>query len=156
MRTAGTLVAALSSVLLLVACPTTPLTGAPADFAVYDKGDVRQAVSFDRVVYQVKRVENKPLADLAFWRVALKEHVEKAGYVVTTDGAIDATGKPGYYIESTAPRGTADYIYLVALFVHDKNLIVIESAGEVEAYKSKRDKIFAAIKATDLAGAGGR
>ncbi len=47
-------------------------------------------------------------------------------------------------------------MYLVALFVQGNNLIVIESAGEVEAYKSKREKIFAALKATDVAGAGGR
>ena len=156
MRTACTLVAALLGSLLLIACPTMPLTVAPADFAVYDTGEMRQAVSFDRVVYQVKRVANKPLADLAFWRVAIKEHFEKAGYIVTTDGAIDAAGKPGYYIESTAPRGTADYMYLVAVFIQDENLIVVESAGELAAYNARREKIFATIKATDLAGTGGR
>ncbi len=156
MRTACTLVAALLGSLLLIACPTMPLTVAPADFAVYDTGEMRQAVSFDRVVYQVKRVANKPLADLAFWRVAIKEHFEKAGYIVTTDGAIDAAGKPGYYIESTAPRGTADYMYLVAVFIQDENLIVVESACELAAYNARREKIFATIKATDLSGRGGR
>jgi hypothetical protein len=117
---------------------------------VYDGRDSRQAVSFDRVLYQMKRVENKPFADLAFWQVALKERLTKAGYVVTADGPLDAAGKPGYYIETTAPHGTSDYAYLVALFVQDRSLIVIESAGELAAYKAQREKIHAAIKAGEL------
>jgi hypothetical protein len=128
-------------------CTTPPPSGMPADFGVYEGRDARQAVSFDRVVYQVKRVENKPFADLAFWQIALKERLTKAGYVVTADGPLYAAGKPGYYIETTAPRGASDYMYLVALFVQGKDLIVIESAGEVASYKAQREKILAAIKA---------
>ena len=155
MKAALSLVSLLASS-ALVGCVTPPPSGAPADFGVYEGRDARQAVSSDRVVYQVKRVENKPFADLAFWQIALKERLTKAGYVVTADGALDAAGKPGYYIETTAPRGASDYMYLVALFVQDKTLIVIESAGEVAAYKAQREKILAAIKAVDLAGNGAR
>jgi len=156
MKAALSLVVSLLVALALGGCTTPPPSGAPADFGVYDGRDSRQAVSFDRVVYQVKRVGNKPFADLAFWQVALKERLTKAGYVVTADGALDAAGKPGYYIETTAPRGASDYMYLVALFVQDKNLIVIESAGEVAAYKAQREKILAAIKAVDFTGSGAR
>lgn len=152
--------AALSLVVSLLVtlggCTTPPPRGVPADFGVYDGREARQAVSFDRVVYQVKRVENKPFADLGFWQIALKERLTRAGYVVTADGALDAAGKPGYYIETTAPRGASDYMYLVALFVQDKSLIVIESAGEVAAYKAQREKILAAIKAGELTGSGAR
>src|SRR4051812_7964054 len=152
MKTAPNLIVSLLLAWALGGCTTPPPSGAPADFGVYDGREARQAVSFDRVVYQVKRVENKPFADLAFWQIALKERLTKAGYVVTADGPLDAGGKPGYYIETTAPHGASDYMYLIAVFVQDKTLIVIESAGEVAAYKAQREKILAAIRAGDLKG----
>lgn len=141
---------------LLAGCTSLPHSAAPAEFATYESKDSLQAVSAERVVYQLKRVGNKPFADLAFWQVALKERLLKGGYVVTAQGPIEASGHKGYFIETTVPRGTSDYSYLVALFVQDKNLIVIESAGELSAYKAQRQKIFAAIKASDLTGGGAR
>lgn len=145
-------VALLLALVWLAGCTPLPRSAAPADFAAYEGKESVQAVSAERVVYQLKRLENKPFAELAFWQVALKERLLKAGYVLATEGAIEASGHKGYFIETTAPRGTADYIYLVALFVQDKNLIVIESAGELKAYQVQREKIFAAIRAGDLAG----
>ncbi|MDH4188790.1 MAG: hypothetical protein OEW21_01105 [Betaproteobacteria bacterium] len=145
-------IALLAGAWLLGGCTSVPRTGAPADFGAYEGVDSLQAASFDRVVYQVKRVENKPYADLAFWQVALKERLVKAGYVVTAEGAIEAGGQKGYYLETTVPRGSADYSYLVALFVKDKNLVLIESAGELAAYRAKREKIFAAIRASEPGG----
>jgi hypothetical protein len=156
MKRARSLVVSLIAASTLAGCTTPPPSGVPAGFGVYDGRDARQAISFDRVVYQVKRVENKPFADLAFWQIALKERLTKAGYVVTAEGTLDAAGKPGYYIETTAPHGAFDYMYLVALFVQDRTLIVIESAGELAAYKAQREKILAAIKAGELSGSGGR
>lgn len=140
--------------LLLVGCttPVPPRSESPADFGTYDNPKMLKAVSADRVVYQVKHLENKPFADQGFWQVALKERLTKTGYVVTSEGAIESAGKPGYYVETTAPRGTTDYMYLVALFVQDKQLIVVESAGELAAYKARRDTIFAAIKAGNVTG----
>jgi len=154
MNAARRFIAALAGASLLGACTTPPKSEVPQGFGVYQGGEVRQAASFDRVVYQVKRVDNKPYANLEFWRIALKERLAKTGYVVTADGELSAAGKPGYFIETTAPRGVADYMYLVALFVRDKDLVVIEAAGELQAYKAQREKIFAAIKASDFAGGG--
>ncbi len=143
-----------ATTVLLAGCttPAPPKREAPADFGIYDKPNVLKAVSADRVVYQVKYLENKPLADQGFWQIALKERLAKTGYVVTSEGAIESAGKQGYYVETTAPRGTTDYIYLVALFVQDKQLIVVESAGELAAYKARRETIFSAIKAGNLTG----
>lgn len=146
----------LALVALCIGCTPLPRSEAPADFGTYENPKSLQAVSPDRVVYQVKRLENKPFAEQAFWQVALKERLAKAGYVITEEGAIESGGKKGYYVETTAPRGTADYMYLVALFVQDKQLIVVESAGELAAYKGRREKIFAAIRASDLTGTGPR
>ena len=143
-------IALATTTLLLAGCTTPvppPRSEAPADFGTYENPKVLKAVSADRVVYQVKHLENKPLANQDFWQVALKERLAKTGYVVTSEGAIESSGKKGYYVETTAPRGATDYMYLVALFVLDKEIIVVESAGEVAVYKARRDAIFAAIKA---------
>ncbi|MES2949554.1 MAG: hypothetical protein V4858_13515 [Pseudomonadota bacterium] len=149
------LLALAAVVALSVGCttPPPPRSVGPAEFGTYENPKSLQAVSADRVVYQVKHLENKPFADQGFWQVALKERLVKAGYVVTSEGAIESAGKTGYYVETTAPRGTTDFMYMVALFVQDKQLIVVESAGELATYKARRDSIFAAIKAGDLAGA---
>ncbi len=140
--------------LLLAGCtpPVAPLPNGPAEFGVYANRSRLKAVSADRVVYQVKRLENKPFADQGFWQAALKERLTKTGYVVTSEGAIESGASKGYFVETTAPRGTTDYMYLVALFVQDKQLIVVESAGELASYQSKRDSIFAAIKTGNVAG----
>ncbi len=136
---------------LLAGCGTTlPDSQAPAGFASYEGQEKRQAVNAERVVYQVRNIENKPQADAAFWQLALKERLLKAGYVLVAEGPLEAGARKGYYIETTAPRGPADYMYLVAIFVQDKQITVAESAGELAAYKAQRDKIFAALRSDGL------
>ncbi len=142
-----------ATALVLVACttppPPPPRPTGPADFGVYAYPFALKAVSADRVVYEVQRLPNKPLADQGFWQVALKERLVKTGYVVTREGAIESAGKKGYYIETMAPRGTTDYVYLVALFVQDQQITLVESAGALAAFEARRDAIFAAIKSGD-------
>lgn len=136
---------------LLAACTTPPpQSGMPAGFASYDSKDRLQAVNAERVVYQVRNIENKPQADQAFWQLALKERLLKAGYVLVSEGPVESGARKGYYIETAAPRGAADYIYLVAIFVQDKQITVLESAGELAAYRAQRDKIFAALRSDGL------
>jgi hypothetical protein len=118
----------------------------PTAFSSYDGTDPKRAVSFDRVVFQVKRIDNKPVADLAFWKIALKERLLKTGYVLTKDGDITAIGATGYFIETSAPYGVVDYNYLVAVFVDNKDIVVVEAAGEVASYQVNRENIFVAIR----------
>lgn len=134
---------------LLAACTTPPpASQTPAGFADYEGTRKLQAANAERVVYQVRQIDNKPRADLAFWRVAMKEHLLKSGYVLVTEGELGDAARPGYYIETSAPRGSADYNYLVAIFVQDQHITVIESAGELAAYKARREQIFAALKSS--------
>lgn len=136
---------------LLTACVATmPESKVPASFASYEGQEKLQAASAERVVYQVRNIENKPQADQAFWQMALKERLLKAGYVFVAEGAVEAGVRKGYFIETTAPRGAADYMYLVAIFVQDRQITVVESAGEVAAYKAQRDRIFAALRSDAL------
>lgn len=139
---------------LLAACGTPPASRTPAGFADYEGTQKLQAVNAERVVYQVRQIDNKPRADLAFWRVAMKEHLLKSGYVLVTEGELGDAARPGYFIETSAPRGSADYSYLVAIFVQDQHITVIESAGELATYKAQREQIFAALKASAAASAG--
>jgi hypothetical protein len=137
---------------LLVACTTPPpASQTPAGFADYEGTQKLQAVNAERVVYQVRQIDNKPRADLAFWRVAMKEHLLKSGYVLVTEGELGDAARPGYFIETSAPRGRADYMYLVAIFVQDQHITVIEAAGELAAYKARREQIFAALKSSGAA-----
>ncbi len=50
-----------------------------------------------------------------------------------------------------APVGTSDYLYSIALFVHNKSIILIESAGEISAYDKQAKNIMKLINTTDIA-----
>lgn len=136
------------SVILFSAC--THLSPVPETFSVYDGSNPKRAVSFDRVVYQIKRVDNEPKADLSFWKVALKERLVKTGYRLAGESDVIANGFPGYLIETVAPHGAVDYNYWVAVFVDKSDLVVIEATGEVVNFKANRAKILAAIQNMDL------
>ena len=119
----------------------------PAGFARYTKAENIKAVSPEGVVYRVRTEDNKPYAELPFWKEALKKRMLDAGHVFLDEAPVSADAVPGYLLELTAPHGRADYTYLMAVFVRDKKIIIVESAGEVTHITRRRKAILTAIKA---------
>lgn len=118
---------------------------APSGFATYEKGGAFRAVSPDGVIYRVRDEKNKPQAELAFWKEALKKRMLDAGYRFVSESDVKAGAAPGYLLELNAPQGSQDYTYLTALFVQGDRLVIVESAGEVSRFKSRRDVVLEAI-----------
>lgn len=124
---------------------------APTGFAAYEGSDRFRAVSPDGVVYRVRQERNKPEADLPFWKEALKKRMLDAGYQVQREGDIKAKGgEPGALLELSAPLGTVDYSYLVAIYVKGGHIIIAEAAGDVLRVKDRHDALVAALQATEL------
>lgn len=118
---------------------------APKGFAPLDIEPQFEAVTPEGVMYRVRREENKPRATLQFWRKALKQRMKDAGYVFVAEQDVKAAGVPGYLIELAAPFGNKDYAYLVAVFVRDKHLTIVEAAGELKQVRPRRAALVKAI-----------
>jgi len=141
--------------LLLTACPaqhTTPhgASSVPEGFAAYDKAKQLSAISPEGVRYAIRYEKNEPHADLSFWQAAMKKRLLDTGYAFISDSTIKSGNQSGYLLELSAPAGNQDYTWLIALFVHDKQLQIIEATGEEKVFKLHRETIVAAMKAAGI------
>ncbi|MFH1463714.1 MAG: DUF4349 domain-containing protein [Pseudomonadota bacterium] len=121
------------------------LDAPPAGFAPYRGRKVFRAVSPDGVVFRVRTAEHEPEADLAFWQEAMQKRQEEAGYRELSAAGVSAGSLTGTLLELTAPMGTDDYTYLVALFLAGKRLVIVEAAGEVSRFAARREAVIEAI-----------
>ena len=136
----------LGCALLVAACSAPFRATAPKGFAALDSDDPFQAVTPEGVMYRVRQQDNRPRADLSFWRKALKQRMVEAGYVFIADKDIKAGAVPGYLLELAAPFGQRDYGYLIAVFVRGDDLTLVESAGEISQMRKRREALLAAIQ----------
>lgn len=124
---------------------------APDEFAAYDRGAIFQgplrAVSPDGVIFTVRTEKNKPKADLAFWRDAMKTRLQQAGYRIVSDSTCAMKGAEGVLLQTAAPVGNQDYFYWVAfsLSPNGNRILVAEAAGESKRFLAKRDALRKAI-----------
>lgn len=127
---------------------TAPSAGKliPEGFARYTKARQIKAVSPEGVIYRVRSEDNKPFAELPFWKEALKKRMLDAGYIFLREAPIQADAQEGYLLELTAPYGQQDYTYLMAVFVLKKKIKIVEAAGEVSDLAAHRAAIFEAIQ----------
>lgn len=123
----------------------TFLADPPEGFAPYKAKKAYRAVSPDGVVFRVRAAEHEPEADLGFWKEAMQKRMTEAGYQVLSEAGIEASGTPGTLLELTAPYGTDDYSYLLAVFPAGKEIVIVEAAGEVATFGERRDAVLEAI-----------
>ena len=124
---------------------TRATAAAPAGFSAWHDHRRFRAVSPDGVMYRVRTTRHKPAATLAFWKEALRERMEAAGYRVTSETERTAGGVAGSWLVLQAPLGTADYTYAVGVFPTPQQLILVEAAGEISDYAARADAIAAAV-----------
>ncbi len=139
----------LICILLTTGCKTTvaPRGAVPEGFALYDTREIVKAVSPDGVMFRIRAEKNEPEADLPFWSEALKIRMLNAGYRFLKESDVMAGNHRGYLLELAAPLGVKDYSYLIALFLNDRDqLLIVESVGEVTLFNTRREDIVAAIK----------
>ena len=122
----------------------------PEGFAPYKGRRPYRAVSADGVMYRVRYEKNKPKAELAFWKEALKSRMIDAGYRFQAESDLEVSGHPGYLLELAAPLGTQDYTYLNAIFVHGRKLVIVEASGEVSQFQKHRASLLDAINHLEL------
>jgi predicted amidohydrolase len=104
-------------------------------------------MSPDGVLFTVRTEKNKPKADLAFWREAMKTRLSQAGYRVVSDSACAMKGSDGVLLQLAAPMGNQDWFYWIAftLSPNGKRILVAEAAGESKRFLARRDAVRKAI-----------
>ncbi len=151
MRPAALLVPALFLlVLTAVGCVPLEKIPTPEGFARYTETGEFKAVSPERVVFRVRSEDNRPRADLPFWKEALKKRMLDAGYIFLREAPVTADSDPGYLLELTAPYGQQDFTYLTAVFVRPEKIVIVGAAGEVTDLAGRREAILEAIKGLRL------
>lgn len=124
---------------------------APREFARYPRGVVfkgpMRSVSPDGVLFTVRSEKNKPEADLAFWRDAMKTRMSQAGYRVVADTSCKMKGADAALLKLAAPVGNQDYLYWIAFSLNASRsrILVAEAAGESRTFLARQDEISKAI-----------
>lgn len=122
----------------------------PGGFASWSDERAYRAISAEGVLFQVRTVEQRPAADLAFWQEAVRERMAAAGYKILAERSLEASGREGGLIELGAPLGSADLLYWVAFFPVGNRIVVAEAAGEILDVEGHREALLAALQELKL------
>lgn len=120
----------------------------PAGFAAWPARKGTRALSADDAMWRVRVLRTKQVADLTFWREALRNRLVETGYTLVSEGDIPAGagGAPrGARLELSAPDGERDATWVVGLFVDGHRIVVAEAAGESGGYSAHRAAVEAAL-----------
>lgn len=139
----------LSTAILFCACAIHPK--APAEFAEYPRGVVfnrsLRALSPDGVHFSVRCEKNKPHAEMAYWREAMKTRMSQAGYRILEDTTCAMQGQPAFLLKLATPYGNQDYFYWIAFSLNPSGskILVAEAAGESKSFLTRQGAIEKAI-----------
>ncbi|MFW6181142.1 MAG: hypothetical protein ACOC8N_05280 [Spirochaetota bacterium] len=116
--------------------------GGEADGGSRGSAPAFSAVSPEGMHYRVRVVRHYPRQELAFWRDALKNHLTEEGYGLLHQGEEFETRKGrGFYFEWVVPYGESAYIYLTAVILAGRRIMIAECGGEYALYTAYRDAI---------------
>jgi hypothetical protein len=125
----------------------------PESFAEAEpgKGVAYRALSPEGLLYRVRLFPNEPEKSLGFWGEALKNHLVKEGYRLNGEGqAFQAGQTPGTAFEWVVPFSAENYIYLTAVLVAGKRIIVAEAAGPYALFTRYRPGLFESLQSIRL------
>jgi hypothetical protein len=94
----------------------------------------------------VRYVENEPEQSLEFWREALRQHMEAAGYALVEERDLRAPAGNGALFEWVAPVGEEEWIYLTAVVHAGSRLAVAEAAGPSKQYRAYREDLHRSLE----------
>jgi hypothetical protein len=122
----------------------------PVGFSEWRKESRYRAVAPDDVLFAVRVERHKPKAELSFWKEAVRQRMEAAGYKVISEGDLEAGGRAGAFVELAAPMGTEDWTYLLAFFPDGRRMVIAEAAGAIARVDPRRAAILDTIRALGI------
>ncbi|MGL1887840.1 MAG: hypothetical protein OCD76_15095 [Reichenbachiella sp.] len=137
---------------LLIGC-TSFKAKAPKNFAEYDMPWYKttfKAISPEGLLYSAYSVDNSPYADIEFWAEAMTNRMKNAGYLIVKEDSIMVHNHKGTLLEMATPVGIKDYTYIVAIVPYNDEILIVESAGEINTLQKSRENIIEAIQGIEL------
>lgn len=132
---------------LLGGCATTSLD-TPTGFASHHEGrtyDFR-ASDGEGVVIAVRTEKNRPRGDLQYWSSALDVQLRTAGYEARDAVALkSADGHAGKQLRYVLHEDGRELVFWVAVFVTDRQIVVVEAGGDAVFFEAKLEQVEAAI-----------
>lgn len=132
---------------LLGGCATTSLD-TPTGFASHKEDGAYdfRASDGEGVVIAVRTEKNRPQGDLAYWSAALDVQLRKVGYVPSDAVELkSADGRAGRELRYVLHDSGRELVFWVAVFVTDRQVVVVEAGGDAVFFDAKIDQIEAAI-----------
>jgi len=109
------------------------------------------AISPEGLSLRLRTVKNYPEKDIDFWTAALGKQLTGVGYYPAGDnrGFKSPAGK-GSYFEWGLPYIGEDYLYLTAICVKGKKILILEAAGEQSVYSRYREALIKSLESVEL------
>jgi hypothetical protein len=119
----------------------------PEGFAEISPFPTYRAISPEGLRFRIRTVKNYPPQDLAFWGPALKNQLQAEGYLLLRpEEGFQAANREGLIFEWGLPYRNQSYIYLTAIMIDDKEIVIAEAAGEKELYGRYREALLASLR----------
>jgi hypothetical protein len=138
----------LAATTSLVGCGSGLQMATPDGFAELEdqeKYDYR-ATNSEGVVLAVRREDNNPSGDLAFWSGALDAHLLRAGYKAVSAKPVEAPdGLKGTQLRYSIERNGREHAFWLTVFVTDTEVITIEAGGDIAFFDGVEKSVTQAI-----------
>lgn len=111
----------------------------PKGFASYPaESDRLEAISPDEVGWRVRVLEDQPEATLAFWKAAVRRHLETQGHLVVDSIETRWNDRAAAGYETRRTISGIESGYLVVVSPDRDRIAVAEAQGPVESFLRRR------------------
>jgi hypothetical protein len=124
----------------------------PEGFAELDEGSYSyRATSAEGVVIAVRREDNDPQGNLAFWSAAVDYELRRKGYAAVSSKSVkSASGVPGKQIRYSATRDGRPNVLWATVYVTGGHVTVVEAGGDEAHFETVEADVEKAIGALDV------
>lgn len=142
----------LIATLVLAGCGPVLRAPVPGGFAPFsDNSPARQvATSPDDVSWETRLLEDQPEAGLAFWKDALRRHLESHGHQVVDSFAMDWGGTPAGGYETRVALDDREIACLVVVSPKGTRIAVARATGLAKDFVRRREALVKSLAAIRL------
>lgn len=143
----------LASCLLLlsVGCNGLPIH-TPEGFAELGGGDgyTYRATSAEGAVLGVRREDNDPHGNLAFWSTAVDAELRRRGYTATAASDVKSdSGVAGRELRYRVVRDGRPHVLCTTVYVTDAHVTIVESGGDEAHFGEHERELVAAARSVE-------
>jgi hypothetical protein len=142
----------LSALFSLAGCTRGVDIQTPESFAELDEGDYAyRATSAEGVVIAVRREDNDPKGNLAFWSAAVDYELRRKGYTAKSSKDVkSADGIAGKQIRYNATREGRPSVLWTTVYVSGGDVIVVEAGGDAAHFEGVESEVEKAINEVEV------